>query len=49
MMRTIWRKLRIQWKLMALFTVTVVISITAILLVVQNVVVNQLNARQRER
>ena len=48
-MRTIWRKLQIQWKLMALFTVTVVISITAILLVVQNVVVNQLNARQREK
>ena len=49
MMRGIWRKLRIQWKLMALFTVTVLISFTAILLVVQNVVVNQLNARQREK
>lgn len=48
-MVAIWRKLLIQWKLLLLFTITVVLSMAAILLVVQNIIVKQLNARQQEK
>jgi PAS domain S-box-containing protein len=48
-MKSIWRKLLIQWKLLILFTIMVVIPTAAILLVVQDIIVSQLNARQQEK
>lgn len=48
-MKGIWRKLRIQWKLLFLFTLMVALPAAAILFVVQDIIVNQLYYRQHEK
>lgn len=48
-MKGIWRKLRIQWKLFILFTLMAALPAAAILLVVQDIIISQLDARQHEK
>ncbi|HEB71579.1 MAG TPA: hypothetical protein ENI77_03045, partial [Nitrospirae bacterium] len=48
-MKGIWRKLRIQWKLLILFTLMIALPVVTILFVVQDIIVNQLHFRQHEK
>lgn len=48
-MKGIWRKLRIQWKLLILFTLMIALPVGIILLVVQDIIVSQLHFRQHEK
>jgi len=48
-MKGIWRKLRIQWKLLILFTLMIALPVVTILFVVQDIIVSQLHFRQHEK
>lgn len=48
-MRGIWRKLRIQWKLLILFTLMIALPAAIILFVVNDIIVKQLHLRQLEK